>query len=616
MVSPLSTFLRRSWPVFAMILVAGFVSCAKQQEDDVPAEPSPAAESAGVAMETTSIPIADRAHFPVLADAYRRVDPQADGWGTEAFSEKASAKLKYLKAYLKSGEIDDLHSLVAPSAESTAFFPGEFDLLYSAGNLEIANAGSLPTQPTEVGSEAFIAALKSFREHLHNKIDHAEIKVVAVEPQESEVVTTLKVTLLAHSDSQQHQVNATWRCAWTPDAKQITQLVVTKYQQVLMSGEPRLFTDVTASVFGQEKAWTDQFQFGTDHWRARLTRNLGLDVASNHGLALGDVNGDQLDDLYVLQEGGLPNRLFLRQPDGGLKDYSAASGTDWLDYCASALIIDIDNDGDRDLVVTTEFKLLVMKNDGRANFTMAGQVKLPAQTFSISAADYDLDGDLDIYACGYNPVARGERDSDFGDPIPFHDANNGGASVLLQNDGTGAFTDQTQASGIGVNNQRFSFSASWEDYDNDGDPDIYVANDYGRNNLYRNDEGHFTDIAPEVGVEDGAAGMSVSWGDPNRDGKMDFYVSNMFSAAGNRITYQRQFKPRTSSEVRTAVQHLARGNTLFENTGNGFTDISVDAGVTFGRWAWGSRFCDINNDGYEDMLVANGFVSTASTADL
>ena len=70
---------------------------------------------------------------------------------------------------------------------------------------------------------------------------------------------------------------------------------------------------------------------------------------------------------------------------------------------------------------------------------------------------------------------------------------------------------------------------------------MYVANDYGRNNLYRNNSGKFTDVAGEMGVEDMSAGMSASWSDFNRDGYMDLYVSNMFSAAGNRITFQRQF---------------------------------------------------------------------------
>ncbi len=84
-------------------------------------------------------------------------------------------------------------------------------------------------------------------------------------------------------------------------------------------------------------------------------------------------------------------------------------------------------------------------------------------------------------------------------------------------------------------------AASWEDYDQDGDLDLYVANDFGRNNLYRNDDGQFVDVAAEAGVEDISAGMSVSWGDYNNDGQADLYVGNMFSSAGNRVTYQRQF---------------------------------------------------------------------------
>jgi hypothetical protein len=74
-----------------------------------------------------------------------------------------------------------------------------------------------------------------------------------------------------------------------------------------------------------------------------------------------------------------------------------------------------------------------------------------------------------------------------------------------------------------VNNQRFSYAAAWDDYDQDGDFDLYVANDFGRNNLYRNDRTGFEDVADELGVEDTGSGMSVSWGDVNGDGWMDLY---------------------------------------------------------------------------------------------
>lgn len=201
--------------------------------------------------------------------------------------------------------------------------------------------------------------------------------------------------------------------------------------------------------------------------------------------------------------------------------------------------------------------------------------------------------------------------------MPYHDANNGRANVFLRNEGDGKFSDITRESGLDVNNRRYSFAASWEDYDNDGDLDLYVANDFGRNNLYRNDAGSFVDVAAEAGVEDISAGMSVSWGDYNNDGWMDLYVANMFSSAGNRVTYQRRFKSAADALTTSQFRRHARGNSLFENAGDGtFRDVSVQANVTMGRWAWGSNFIDINNDSYEDLVVANGFITHEDTGDL
>lgn len=206
-------------------------------------------------------------------------------------------------------------------------------------------------------------------------------------------------------------------------------------------------------------------------------------------------------------------------------------------------------------------------------------------------------------------------------PLPYHDANNGCPNVLWRNKGDWNFEDVTERVGLGVNNRRFSFAAGWEDFDNDGDLDLYVANDYGRNNFYRNEgtesSPQFRDVAAALGVEDTSAGMSTSWGDVNRDGWMDLYISNMFSSAGNRITFQEQFKPGTASTVRDDYRRMARGNTLFQADGKGgFEDVSESAAVTMGRWAWGSQFVDLNNDGWEDLLVANGFITTEDSGDL
>src|SRR5258708_37071576 len=109
----------------------------------------------------------------------------------------------------------------------------------------------------------------------------------------------------------------------------------------------------------------------------------------------------------------------------------------------------------------------------------------------------------------------------------------------------------------------------WEDLEKDGWMDLYVANDFGRHNLYRNDHGHFTDVAAAAGVEDIGAGMSVSWGDFNRDGVMDLYVANMFSAAGSRIAYQPKFAHSQSEETVKHLQRIAPGNPHCQDTRSG-----------------------------------------------
>ncbi|MCA9150894.1 MAG: VCBS repeat-containing protein, partial [Planctomycetales bacterium] len=264
-----------------------------------------------------------------------------------------------------------------------------------------------------------------------------------------------------------------------------------------------------------------------------------------------------------------------------------------------------------------------MSNDGQGRFSLRAAKLMPAALpYSLAAADYDVDGDLDIYVCCYNPRQGVNRHILFARPVPYHDANNGGPNVLLQNDaapsqGDWQFSYATERAGLYDNNQRFSYAAAWEDYDNDGDLDLYVANDFGRNNLYRNDGGRFHDVSAAAGVEDIGPGMSCCWGDYDNDGWMDLYVSNMFSSAGNRISEHQQFHETADAATREAFRRHARGNSLFANRQAGkFADVSIEAGVVLGRWAWGSRFADLNNDGRQDLIATNGFITQDDTGDL
>src|SRR5262249_28491189 len=172
-------------------------------------------------------------------------------------------------------------------------------------------------------------------------------------------------------------------------------------------------------------------------------------------------------------------------------------------------------------------------------------------------------------------------------------------------------------SGLDKNNTRYSFCCGWSDYNHDGWPDLYVVNDFGRKNLYRNNgDGTFTDVAEKEAVEDVGAGMSVSWLDYDNDGKEDLYVGNMWTAAGLRVSQQDIFKKESSADVRALFQKHAMGNSLLHRGKDRFDDATKAAGVGLGRWAWSSDAFDFDHDGFPDLYIANGMVSGPSRSDL
>ena len=560
-----------------------------------------------------------------------RTEPEQDDWQSEVFADQASDQLKRLASIFQNPEQITpaaLESMIAEDCSSLQLRPSTLGVAFEDGAIQVLRSRdpAANSQQRPVESEV-VAALRDMLRPLHGAEEiRAKFKLyrVVLQP-DGEVNTQAYCEVRGRTGQGILQQNAVWHCSWqlTDSLPRLTRIATADFVEIVpKAGASAVFEDSTVSVAGETQSFKQQLMRGVDFWRGRLEANYGVDPNGNQGLALGDINGDGLDDLYVCQQGGLPNRMYVQRSDGTLRDVSSEAGVDWMEVCRSALFVDLDNDGDQDLVMAQGWHLMIMRNNGRGRFEVIFEIRSRANLYSTTAADYDNDGDLDLFVCGRNPDReRNKSEGILGTPIPYHDANNGGPNMLWRNDGGARFVEVTNEVGLDQNNRRYSYAASWEDYDNDGDQDLYVANDFGRNNLYRNDlletgRRYFTDVAREAGVEDISAGMSVTWGDYDRDGRMDIYVSNMFSSAGNRVAYQRRFRDSSKAESLNLFRRHARGNTLFRQADGGFQDVSVAASVTMGRWAWGAKFCDLNNDGWEDLYVANGFITTEDTSDL
>jgi len=381
-----------------------------------------------------------------------------------------------------------------------------------------------------------------------------------------------------------------------------------------------IFEDRTTEAFVGCASYRAQLLPGVDHWRTVLDGASGIDIYGHNGVAVGDISGDGFDDLYICQPAGLPNRLYRNRGDGTFEDITESSGVGLLDSTACALFADIDNDGRQDLIVVRASGPLLFLNAGNGKFRLRPDAfafaNPPQGTFTGAAiADYDRDGWLDIYFCLYVYYQGADQ---YRYPTPYYAAENGPANFLMKNNRDGGFRDVTREAGLDQNNTRFSFCCGWADMNGDGWPDLYVVNDFGRKNLYRNNgDGTFADIAKDTGVEDVGAGMSVSWLDYDNDSQQDLYVADMWTAAGLRVAMQEKFQANASDEVRGLYRRHAMGNCLYRNQGNGeFKDVGERSGTMVGRWAWSSDSWDFDHDGYADLYIANGMISGPSRQDL
>ena len=361
----------------------------------------------------------------------------------------------------------------------------------------------------------------------------------------------------------------------------------------------------------------------------RPTPYFDVQSADRHpGVAVTDVNGDGFDDVYVMARWG-PNQLFQNQGDGTFEEVAARIGLDVSHFTSSALFADFDNDGDQDVFLgrTLQPSVYLVNEGGRFVDRSLDLLDdpLPALVSSVSAVDYDRDGLLDLYvstfAAALHPIETmafldqldGQRLWALATAGESHVIKNkfGPPNVLLRNQGGGRFA---RVEDTALNFFRNTYQSTWADYDNDGDMDVYVVNDFAPNNLYRNDGGGvFTDVTAATGTADLGFGMGASWGDYDADGLQDLYVTNMHSKAGLRIAA-------ALNDVDGNFRRMARGNTLFRNRMDEFEQVSSlerpGLPVEAAGWGWGSQFLDLDNDSDLDIHALSGFYTAPSTVEL
>ena len=478
---------------------------------------------------------------------------------------------------------------------------------------------------TTISSEAFLAALGRYLSPLTH-IESCDLQVDAIEIVSDTPLhlrTQVHYDLTGHLDSnRREQRTGEWSIRWEQQSAgqwRITHWSAAAEMRCRLAGPG--FVDVTEAALGQNDSYRKQMLLGIDHWRTVLDGACGIDIYGNNGVCVGDFDGDGLDDIYVCQPAGLPNRLYRNCGDGTFADVTEQAGVAVLDGTSCALFADLTNTGRQDLIVVRNSGPLLFANRGDGTFELkpdAFQFARPLQgSFTgASVADYDRDGLVDIYFCTYS-VYQGL--SQYAYPNPYYDAQNGPPNFLMRNRGNHSFEDATLPSGMDVSNNRFSFDAVWNDYDRDGWPDLYVVNDFGRKVLYRNNRnGTFTDVSAAAGIEDPGEGMSMTWLDYDNDGWDDMYIVNMWESAGRRVTGQPQFMPTAPESVRRIFRQDAMGNTLLHNEGASgkFRETTEESGTRFGGWNWGSGAWDFDHDGYPDLYVANGFISGEDREDL
>lgn len=442
-----------------------------------------------------------------------------------------------------------------------------------------------------------------------------------------------------------------WGCRRKPVATDVSvadsaaQLV---HQQRLTSSQPveasTLFRSVPASHTGIDLV----FRFPDD-----ATLSFLSDQSSGSGICIGDVDGDELPDIYVTNY-DQGNRLYKNLGDFRFEDITTRAGVEGDGrWCAGPSMVDVDNDGDLDLYVCVyDQPNLLYVNQGDGTFTenaKAWGIDFSGASVMMAFADYDLDGDLDGYLVTHrlkrgtkHLLPKSTRDAvqrgilnlapgrvavtaDHEELFQLVDKGQQGRMELIiagqrdilfrrDEDGFHVANESAGIQGFGI-----GLAAVWWDFNEDGYPDIYVSNDYkGADQLYRNNgDGSFTDVTKELLPHTPWFSMGADIADINNDGIIDLLATDM---SGTDHFKQKMAMGDMSADA--WFMELARPpqymrNAVYLNRGVGrMLEVAQMAGLANTDWTWSPKFGDLDNDGLVDLFVANGMSRDFTNSDL
>jgi hypothetical protein len=335
------------------------------------------------------------------------------------------------------------------------------------------------------------------------------------------------------------------------------------------------------------------------------------------GAAWGDYDNDGYPDLYVVDVAGPltdtaeqlahsigGNRLYHNNKNGTFTDVTDRARVGFKGVGMGAAWADYDNDGRLDLIVTSFDRLVLYHNNGDGTFTdathKAGLDRFRGFWTGATWGDYDRDGNVDLYICGYVKYSFRQEDLkktafQYSTLVPFTldpAAYQPQGSLLFHNNGDGTFSEVAAQAGVSGASDR-SLSATWYDFNGDGWPDLYVANDLWGSKLYLNQHnGKFKDITREAGLSDYRGAMGIAVGDWQNHGTSDIFVTHWIyqeDALFDNLELPAKDSPSTGSLM--------------------FSDDARNVGlgtVSRNSIGWGTSFFDYDNDGKLDLFVVNG----------